>query len=170
MKIIVRNILKIFPARFNPKVSVLEDRSNLTNLSIDELHGILTAYEMRIEEEDDTSDLETTFAASKKNSKDKQTLKEKTFNNKDEKKEEDEEEFFDKEFAYFTRKMRTGMRKFRGKLPLICFDCGEVGHFAAKFPHKNEVVTKGNKSPRKFNKQGKKKWFKKSFFSKEDSS
>ena len=49
------------------------------------------------------------------------------------------------------------------------FWCGEVGHFAAKCPHKNEVVTKGKKSPRKFNKKGKKKWFKKSFFSKEDS-
>lgn len=54
------------------------------------------------------------------------------------------------------------MGKFKGKLPLICFDCGEVGHFAAKSPHKNEVVTNGKKGPRKFNKQGKKKWFKKS--------
>eukprot|EP00253_Pinus_taeda_P003186 PITA_03186 len=157
-------------ARFNAKVSVLEDRSNLTNLSIDESHRILTAYEMRIEEEDGTFHLETAFAASKKNSKDKQTLKEKTCNYKDKEKEEDEEEFSDKEFAYFTWKMRTGTRKFKGKLLLICFDCGEVGHFAAKCPHKNEVVMKGKKSPRKFNNQGKKQWFKKSFFSKEDSS
>ena len=63
--------------------------------------------------------------------------------------------------------MRIGKGKFKGKLPLICFDCGEVGHFVAKCPHKNEVVTKGKKGLRKFNKQGKKKWFKKSFFSKE---
>lgn len=76
---------------------------------------------MRIEEEVDTSHLETTFSASKKNSKDKQTSKVKTCNCKDEEKEEDEE-------------------------------------------------MKGNKSPRKFNKQGKKKWLKKSFLSKEDSS
>lgn len=76
-KIVVRKILRTLPARFNPKVSVLEDRSNLTNLSINELHGILTAYEMRIEEEDGTCHLETTFAASKKNSKDKQLRKQK---------------------------------------------------------------------------------------------
>eukprot|EP00253_Pinus_taeda_P013415 PITA_13415 len=142
-KIVVQKILKTLPTRFNPKVSFLEDRLNLTNLSVDELHGILTAYEMRIEEEDGTSHLETTFAASKKNSKDKQTLKAKTCNCKDEENEEDEEEFSDKKF---------------------------VGHFAAKCPHKNEVVTNGKKGPRKFNKQGKKKWFKKSFFTKEDSS
>ena len=66
--------------------------------------------------------------------------------------------------------MRTSTRKFKDKLPLIFFDCGEVGNFVAKCPHKNEVVMKGNKVLRKFNKQDKKKWFKKSFFSKEDSS
>lgn len=76
---------------------------NLTNLNIDELHGILTAYEMRIEKEDGKSHLETTFAASNKTSKDKETPKAKTCSCKDE---EYEEEFSDKEFAYFTRKMR----------------------------------------------------------------
>ena len=56
------------------------------------------AYEMRIEEEDDTYHLETTLATSKKTSKDKHTPKEKTCSCE----EEDEEEFSDKEFAYFT--------------------------------------------------------------------
>jgi len=91
MKIVVRNILKTLPTRFNPKVFVVEERSNMTNLSINELHLILTAYEMRIEEEDGTSHLETTFYTSKKNSKDMKTLKEKTCNCKDDEKEEDEE-------------------------------------------------------------------------------
>ena len=34
-KIVVQKILKTLPTRFNPKVSVLEDRLNLTNLNID---------------------------------------------------------------------------------------------------------------------------------------
>ena len=62
--------------------------------------------------------------------------------------------------------MRTCKGKFKGKIPLIFFDCDEVGNFSAKCPHKNEATMKGKKGPRKFNKQGKKKWFKKSFFSK----
>jgi len=66
--------------------------------------------------------------------------------------------------------MRTGTRKFKDKLPLRCFDCGEVRNFATKCPHKNEGVMKGKKSPKNFNKQGKKKWFKKILFSKEDHS
>eukprot|EP00253_Pinus_taeda_P009538 PITA_09538 len=49
-KFVVQKILRTFPTRFNPKVSLLEEISNLTNLIIDELHGILMAYEMRIEE------------------------------------------------------------------------------------------------------------------------
>ena len=61
--------------------------------------------------------------------------------------------------------MRIGTRKFKGKIPLICFE-----FFVAKCPHKNEVITKGKKSPSKFNMQGKNKWFKKSFFSKENRS
>ena len=34
IKVVVRKILRTFPARFSPKVYVLEDRSNLTNISI----------------------------------------------------------------------------------------------------------------------------------------
>ena len=53
-------------------------------------------YEMRIEEEDNTSHLERTFAASKKTSKEKHTSKVKTCSCKEEEKEEDEESFSDK--------------------------------------------------------------------------
>lgn len=84
MKIVVRNILKTLLARFNPKVSILEDRLDKTNLSVDKLHGIITEYEMRIKEEDGTSHFETTFFTSKKTSKDKQTQKSKTCRCKDE--------------------------------------------------------------------------------------
>jgi hypothetical protein len=45
--VIVQKILWSLPMRFDPKVSSLEGRANLATLSMDELHGILVAYEMR---------------------------------------------------------------------------------------------------------------------------
>jgi hypothetical protein len=35
--------------RFDPKISTLEERSDLNSISMDELHGIFTTYEMRTE-------------------------------------------------------------------------------------------------------------------------
>lgn len=71
--------------------------------------------------------------------------------------------------------MKRGTRKFKGKLPLICFNCRDIGHFAAKCPHnkygnEDETLEKGKKGQRRFNKQGKKKGCKKIFFSKEGNS
>jgi hypothetical protein len=37
--------------KFDPKISALEEISYLNSIRIDELHGIFTAYEMRIEQE-----------------------------------------------------------------------------------------------------------------------
>ena len=66
------------------------------------------------------------------------------------------------------RKLKTGKGKFKGKLPLICFGCGEVGNFAAKCPNKSDGNSKGKKGFNKFNKQGQKKGSKRNFLSKED--
>jgi hypothetical protein len=33
--------------RYNAKISTIEDRPELEKLTVDQLHGILTAYEMR---------------------------------------------------------------------------------------------------------------------------
>eukprot|EP00253_Pinus_taeda_P031031 PITA_31031 len=134
-KTIIRKILRTLPGRFNPKVSVLEYSANLAKLSKDELHGVLIAYEMRLDEEEGTSHLETAFTASKKTNKDKQPSKAKTCTCKCEEKEDDEEGFSNGEYAYFRRKLKIGKGKFKGKLPLICFGCGEVGHFVAKCPN-----------------------------------
>ena len=96
-KTIIWKILRTLAGRFNPKVSVLEYSENLEKLSKEELHGVLIAYEMRLDEEECTSHLETVFAASKKTNKEKQPSKEKTYTctYKCEEKEDDEEGFSD---------------------------------------------------------------------------
>ena len=76
---------------------------------------------MRLDEEKGTSNLETAFVASKQTNKDKQPSIEMTCTCKCEEKGDDEEGLWDEEYAYFTRKLKIGKGKFKGKLPLICF-------------------------------------------------
>jgi hypothetical protein len=74
--IIVQKVLRSLPPRFHPKISVIEEIKNLDNLTMDELHRILTAYEMRIQKDkkENPSKNEGTFKASqKKNTKEYKT-------------------------------------------------------------------------------------------------
>ena len=45
---LVQKILRSYPERFYPKVSTIEELSDLKTLPIDQLLGTLTTYEMRI--------------------------------------------------------------------------------------------------------------------------
>jgi hypothetical protein len=65
---IVQKVLISLPMRFNPKISSLEERTDLDSLSMDELHGIFTTYEMGIEQDNPVTK-EETFKASKKTKK-----------------------------------------------------------------------------------------------------
>ena len=49
---IVQKVLRSLPVRFNSKISALEETTGISTLEMDELHGILTAYEMRKSGED----------------------------------------------------------------------------------------------------------------------
>ena len=44
---IVQKILRPLPDRFDSKLITIEEAKDLDTLKMDELHGILTAYEMR---------------------------------------------------------------------------------------------------------------------------
>lgn len=58
---VVENILRSLTPKFNSKVSVIEEMQFLKSLTIEQLHGILTAFEMR---KGDPSDMgEATFKA-----------------------------------------------------------------------------------------------------------
>jgi uncharacterized coiled-coil protein SlyX len=49
--VVVQKVLISLPMRFDSKISTLEERVDLATLTMDELHGILTTYEMRIEKD-----------------------------------------------------------------------------------------------------------------------
>jgi hypothetical protein len=117
---------------FDPKISTLEERADLKSISIDELHGIFTTYEMRTEQENPDIK-EEVFKASKR-SKQKGKKKEKEHNNNNNDVLEDDEEV-----ANFVRRLNKGTNsRYRGKLHLICLNCDGISHFANKCPHKKK--------------------------------
>jgi hypothetical protein len=98
--LIFQKVLISLPMRFDPKISTLEERADLNSISMDELHGIFTAYEMRIEQEN-LDIKEAAFKASKR-SKQKGKKKEKEHNNNNDISEDVEKE------ANFVRRLKKG--------------------------------------------------------------
>jgi len=111
-----------------------------------QLHGILTAYEMRKGGPLDRR--EAAFKASGKG--DYYELGHMS---------EEEEE------SNFVKNLQRGVGRFRGKLPFKCFACGRVGQYAAKCPHKDKI-DKGKEPVRWNTKQN---VTKKSYYTHEDS-
>jgi hypothetical protein len=68
--IIVKKVLRSLLMRFDPNISALEEIPYLSMISMDELHGIFTAYEM-ITNQENPSKTEVAFKASKKRKKKK---------------------------------------------------------------------------------------------------
>ena len=144
--VVVEKFLRSLSSRFESKVSAIEEKENLQNLKMSQLHGILTAYEMR---KGGPSDRRVVaFKASGKGE----------YYESGHVSEEEEE-------SNFVRNLQRGTGRFRGKLPFKCFACGRVGHYAAKFPHKDKI-DKG-KEPVRWNK--KQNANKKSYYTHEDS-
>lgn len=86
---------------------------------MDELHGILTAYEMRIEKK--KSGLrEAIFKVSKKTGRHKGD----DYSHYD----------LDAKRAQFVRRLKRRFGKYKDKIPLNYFNCGRIGNFVAKFP------------------------------------
>jgi len=112
---VVEKILRSLTPKFNSKFYVIKEMQDLKNLTIEQLHGILTAYEMR---KGGPSDIkEATLKATYKG-KEKEELKETSY----------------KEEANSVKKLQVGIGKFRGKLTFNFFSYGRVGRYAPKCP------------------------------------
>jgi hypothetical protein len=160
--VIVQKVLRSLPMIFNPKISTLEERLDINSISMDELHGIFTTYEMRTEQENPDVK-EAAFKASKRSKKKKKEQEE--YSNNNDVSEDDEE------VANFIKILNKGTNsRYRGKLSLICFNCNGIGHFSNKCPHKKKRNDEGYSKGRQTYKckRNTKKVFKKSFCTKED--
>jgi hypothetical protein len=97
---------------------------------MDELHGIFTDYEMRTEQDNQVMK-EEIFKASKKKKKKIKKNSKPSFICSDDSNE-------DEEMANVLRKLHKGTGKYKGMLPLKCFNYGGIGNFASKCPHKDK--------------------------------
>ena len=104
---------------YNPKISTLEYRENIDKLTMNELYGILIAYEMRIGQ----------YNSRKKEAALKASKVAKKFKTKIQSKDSDDEE------ALLVKNIKKGTSKYKGKLHLKCFNYGGIGHFASKFSY-----------------------------------
>jgi hypothetical protein len=131
--LLVQNILRSLPDKFNPKVSTIEELNDLKTLSIDQLLGTLTSYEMRISN-DKSSTIETSFKAYKNVDSELDDIEEK-----------------------FVRRLNKGLGKYQGKFPFKLFNCGKIGHFASKCPHQKNDQKSDDEKKYKYKKYNKKK-------------
>ena len=131
---LVEKVLISLTPKFDSKVSSIEEKQDLQTLNVVQLHGIMTACEMRKGGPYEVK--EVVFIAAGKG------------------KEVEEQEgsgyVSEEDEINFVKKLQLGIGRFIGKLPFKFFSCGRVGHYVAKFPHKDshekgKEVVKGNK-------------------------
>jgi hypothetical protein len=111
---LIQKILRSLPDRFNPKVSVIEEITDLKMMTLYQILGTLTGYGMRI-------------------TKGKSTTREASF-----KVEKNIDSDIDEIEANFVRRLKKGSGKYKGKIPFKCFNYGKIVHFANKCPHKRK--------------------------------
>lgn len=119
-EILVKKVLRSLTPKYDTKVSSIEEAKDVKIFTMDELFGSLIAYEVT-KNSDAFLRKEVAFNTFKR---DKEVASHKGSS-----------EDFDEEVEKFVRKLKRGSKKYKGKLPLKCFNYGKVGHFATKCPY-----------------------------------
>jgi len=128
--VLVEKVLRSLSAKFESKVSAIEEKEDLQKIIMTQLHGILTAFEMRIGGPSDMRE-----AAFEVSANGKEKLNESGYISE----EEDE--------VNFVKNLEWGSGRFKSKLPFKFFSCGRVGHYTTGCPHnKGKISEEGNRS------------------------
>ena len=91
-------------------------------MTVDEIHGIFTTYEMRTRQ-NGSSKKEAGFKSLSKN----------------------QSENLDDEESLFIKKLEKGIGKYKGKIPLKCFNCGRIGHLSKSVITQKKRIVMMNK-------------------------
>jgi hypothetical protein len=118
--LVVQKVFRSLLLKYDAKVFAIEETRDLTKMTMDELHGSLIAYEMRTGTKSDQTNNEVTFKAIKKT--------------------KDKDNDLDEEITNFIRRFQKGSRRYKGKSPLKCFNCGRIGHIIENFYYKKRSI------------------------------
>ena len=124
--------------KYDSKVSTLEERNDLDIVTVDELHGIFTACEMRSGQTDSLRK-EAAFKAINESKKIESPSK-------------NHSDISDDEESLFIKKIERGTGKYKGNLPIKCLRCGRIGRFASKFPYPKQDDNDEKEASRKLKK------------------
>lgn len=124
---VISKILKTFLLVYAIKISTIHETRATSNLTLDTLIGKLTTFELNNFDNNVVPSVESTFMSSLK-------IGNSIRNNKNCDSDDNTDDELDELEALMARRFLKGKGRYRGKLPLACFNCKEVSHITARCP------------------------------------